>query len=388
MRDLIRELARPALRLLRRDERGVVAVLVGLLIGTVLLGLGALVIDVGQLYQERAQLQNGADAAALAVAKSCILGTCTPSSALSTAQTYANENAADGVAGVGTVCGYGDTLTACGASTGAMTACPSPPASGTNYVDVNTSTKTSGGATVIAPVFANELLGNGSYSGTTVLACAQVQWGSSGGSTYGGILTAFTTTACQWDKQSSAGLIFGSPPPGTLPSKSYDMKLTLGYLNGTGCSTEPAGSDGPGTFGWITETGGCTLHSITGTTYPVRTGTASPNCNTPLFDDAQNKSLIYIPVYTSVTGNGGQLGVQPEGSRGLRRDRLQRAGHGMFASYPDWLNFGEHLHRYLVLHRRLFRRRARHAQLLRGRDLDEAHRLTGSPADFGHEGDA
>ena len=53
-------------------------------------------IDVGQLYQERAQLQGGADAAALAVAKSCILGTCTTSTALSTAQTYANENTTDG----------------------------------------------------------------------------------------------------------------------------------------------------------------------------------------------------------------------------------------------------------------------------------------------------
>ncbi len=235
MRDLIRGLARPALRLLRRDERGVVAVIVGLLIGTVLLGLGALVIDVGQLYQERAQLQNGADAAALAVAKSCILGTCTTSTALSTAQTYANENAADGAAGVGTVCGYADTLTACGASTGAMTACPSPPASGTNYVDVNTSTKTSGGATVIAPVFAKELLGNGSYTGTTVLACAQVQWGGSGGSTYSGHL----------HRVHHPGLPVGQAeqPRATstarrrrvsLPSSSYDMKLTWGT------ATEPA----------------------------------------------------------------------------------------------------------------------------------------------------
>ena len=53
---------------LSHDDRGVVGVLVGLLLGTVLLGVGALVIDVGQLYQERAQLQSGAGAAALAVA--------------------------------------------------------------------------------------------------------------------------------------------------------------------------------------------------------------------------------------------------------------------------------------------------------------------------------
>ena len=50
-----------------------------MLLGTgVLTGMGALVIDVGQIYQERAELQNGADAAALGVAKSCALGACTP----------------------------------------------------------------------------------------------------------------------------------------------------------------------------------------------------------------------------------------------------------------------------------------------------------------------
>jgi Flp pilus assembly protein TadG len=313
----------------------VVGIIVCLLLGTVLLGLSALVIDVGQLYQERAQLQNGADAAALAVAKGCILSGCTPGSALSTAQTYADENASDGSAGVGAVCGSAGTLPACGASSGAMTACPSPPSSG-NYVDVNTSTKTSGGATVIAPVFARELVGNGSYTGTTVLACAQVTWGSAG-STYSGLLTAFTTPACQWDKESGAGLVFGSPPPGTLPSSSYDMKLTLGYGRKTGCSTEPSGSDGPGTFAWITETGGCTLQ-VTGTTYPVRTGTASPHCNTPLFDDAQNKSLIYIPVYTSATGNGASSVYNLKGVAAFVVTGYHVPGRGMFAFYPDWLN--------------------------------------------------
>ena len=42
----------------------------------VLLGVGALVIDVGALYAERRQLQNGADAAALAVAADCAEGDC------------------------------------------------------------------------------------------------------------------------------------------------------------------------------------------------------------------------------------------------------------------------------------------------------------------------
>ena len=60
----------------RGRDRRAVAVLIG---GGVLFGMGALVIDVGQLYQNRAELQNGADAAALAVAKSCAPAPALPS---------------------------------------------------------------------------------------------------------------------------------------------------------------------------------------------------------------------------------------------------------------------------------------------------------------------
>jgi len=49
----------------------VATVLVILLGAGVLLGIGALVIDVGQIYAEREQLQSGADSAAIALAKSC-----------------------------------------------------------------------------------------------------------------------------------------------------------------------------------------------------------------------------------------------------------------------------------------------------------------------------
>ena len=39
----------------------------------VLVGMAALVVDVGAVVEEKRQLQNGADAAALAVAQSCAL---------------------------------------------------------------------------------------------------------------------------------------------------------------------------------------------------------------------------------------------------------------------------------------------------------------------------
>ena len=287
---------------LGRDERGAVGVMVALLLGTVLLGLGALVIDVGELYQERAELQNGADAAAIAVAKSCATGTCTPSLAAQ----YANENASKltgGTAAVSLVCGSG-TLGACPASTGLITDCPAAPPAGTNYVDVHTSTKTSGGATVIAPVFAKELVGSGNYQGTTVLACSQAEWGGPIASQ----VTSFTISACEWDQATSLGTVYAQPPPyppNSLPSPSLDQVLYEHAGSGGGCVTEPSGADAPGNFGWANDPNGiCSLVVNAGTFGGNPGADISQACKTALAADYTNKSLIYLPVYVSVSGTG------------------------------------------------------------------------------------
>ncbi len=59
-------------RLMRRlrAERGATATVVAFAL-IPLLGAGAIAVDVGALYAERAQLQNGVDAAALAIAATC-----------------------------------------------------------------------------------------------------------------------------------------------------------------------------------------------------------------------------------------------------------------------------------------------------------------------------
>jgi Flp pilus assembly protein TadG len=334
MRNLILGLARPLLRLLGRDESGAVAVIVALMLGTgVLTGIGALVIDVGQLYVEQGQLQNGADAAALAVAKSCAAGVCTPSAAASTALTYADENAKDGSAAVPLVCGSGGTLAACSATTGKITDCPAVPPAGTNYVDVHTSTKTASGGTVIVPIFADTLLGNSHYTGTTVLACAQAEWG---GAVMPGIITAFTISACEWQKATTSGTVYGPVPP-TAPSSTLDQVLKVRSGTGAGCTSYAAPDDAVNLFGWITETGGCTLNSVSGPTYSVLSGSSSPNCNTPLFDDAQDKTEIYIPVYTKITGSGASAVYNLLGIAAFVVTGYNIPGSS-FTSYTDWLN--------------------------------------------------
>ena len=71
---------------LRKDERGAVAIIVALLM-VVLIGFAALAVDISAMWAEKRQLQNGADAGALAIAQECAKGAC--GSPDGTAQTYA-----------------------------------------------------------------------------------------------------------------------------------------------------------------------------------------------------------------------------------------------------------------------------------------------------------
>jgi hypothetical protein len=132
---------------LRRD-RGASAVIFGLLI-VPLVGALAISVDVGGLYAEKAQLQNGADAAALAVAYECAVDDdCTGSLAI--ASDYAASNALD-------------------AFTTSLE--PTFPAPGTVTVDVETE-NTAGGDGLRHPFAA--LLG---FDETTVVAQATAIYG-------------------------------------------------------------------------------------------------------------------------------------------------------------------------------------------------------------------
>lgn len=80
-------------------ERGAVAVITAVSL-VVLLGFAAISIDVGMLYQERAELQSGADASALAIAQDCAVGRIDCDTPTDTAQVLANANATDDAAAV------------------------------------------------------------------------------------------------------------------------------------------------------------------------------------------------------------------------------------------------------------------------------------------------
>ncbi len=297
MRDLMTGLTRPMLRLLGRDDRGAIGVLVAVLIGGgVLLGMGAMAVDVGQIYSERAQLQNGADAGALAVAKTCAQGACSAS----VATAYANANANDGASAVDLVCGLGGLVT-CPPSSGKIYDCPPPPAGGKNYVDVHTSTLTPKGSTFLPPSFARTLLGMSSYPGTTVKACAQAEWGAPSWAT----TIAFTISACEWDTATNNGAVFAQPPP-AIPPASYDQSILLHTGSTTGaCPANPADADAPGAFGWVADSPpkSCNV-TIVNNQYTSNTGVSGGDCSTAIYNAWLNHTVVYIPVYSSVVAQG------------------------------------------------------------------------------------
>lgn len=187
-----------------KDDRGATAVLVGLLM-VPLVGFVAIALDVGAIYVERGQLQNGADAAALAIAQECAEdGVCNAPNAL--AESFTDANANDGAA---------NNLV------------PTFPNSRT--VIVSASTRTAAGEDAIRHPFA-ALIG---VSSSTVGATATAEWGSPKGGT---AVLPIAISLCEFTPALSGNLVL----------IKYDTKLKC------------AGPKSiiPGGFGWLDRAAG------------------------------------------------------------------------------------------------------------------------------------
>lgn len=235
------------------EERGASAVIVGLLM-IPLIGCLAITLDVGAIYAERAQLQNGADASAIAIARKCAkTGSCDGAAAI--AQTFANKNANDLAAAV-------DSVTY--------------PTS--HSVRVVTSTKEAGtGATAIRHPFA-AIIGTDS---TTVGAAATAEWGSPGASA---LVLPLAISICE----------FTPALNGTRQLIRYDQNLTC---------PRPDGHPIPGGFGWLDLINGeCASYTDVGT-LPSDTGNNFPGvCNTTM--NGIKGSTIIVPIFDGATGTG------------------------------------------------------------------------------------
>lgn len=215
-----------------RDE-GAVLVLVALIM-VALIGVGAFVVDLGALYVEKRQLQNGADAAALAVAQDCANGDCGNEAA--TAQQYANLNAKDDMSAVDLVCGKDPGLTPCAAPA------PAGAANATGWVRVATSTQTSSGNQVdfvLGPVM-------NSITGATVRASAVAAWGALGSAT----TLRFIISECEF-QQMGGNLGTGTFPTGTSYIYSKKGNAKDDKNNDPPCVSSSSGGTISGNFAWL-----------------------------------------------------------------------------------------------------------------------------------------
>jgi hypothetical protein len=257
------------LKIGHHGERGGISVIVALLM-VVLLGFAAIAVDVGMLYSEKAQLQNGADAAALLVAQKCARSEADPNcSAISPlAASVVNGNALDGQTNVKSIALNVPDRT----------------------VRVTAGAKQNGEAPNEVSLFFANALG---FSSTEVNANASVQWGSP---VKGPALFPITVSICQ-----------------VRDSTDVIQLLQLHGKNAnTDCLYGPSGAAVEGGFGGLhQDSGECgALVDIAGSTAGGDTGNnPPPHCEATLNSwaadmDAGKDVILLLPIFNSVTGTG------------------------------------------------------------------------------------
>ena len=251
-------------------EHGGIAVIVALLM-VVLLGFAAIAVDVGMLYSERAQLQNGSDAAALMVAQKCARNAadenCSTSAPL--APSLANGNALDGNSGVKSI-----TLDKTGRT-----------------VTVTTGAKQTGSAPNTVSLFFAKALG---IPSAEVSATSSVRWGSP---VEGTTPFPLAFSVCQ-----VSGMVGGAAQ--LLQNHTSNAN--------TDCPLGPAGKTVPGGFAWIVQNAGqCGgLVNLAINQSGSDTGNDGPsNCDAILTKWAGDLAAghpvtVLLPVYEDVTGTG------------------------------------------------------------------------------------
>lgn len=333
---------------IREREQGAIAAIVAMLFGLgVILSLAALTVDVGSINADRRQLQNGADAVALAVAQKCAsTGTCAAydgTGALDPSlQALANANAADRKTEVrrvdGTtdgnrnaICGTATGLVACPTSsvpdTQNLQECPSVTLPGTaKYVRVYTETKNSDGDRILPYYFGAAITG---ISGANQQACATVGYGP--GKRTGPVLP-IAMSYCEWKTATGAdpraipaiagtyvsppdysfGVAYGydaipaSPTP-PWPTVTEKEIYTAQTVPAPGCTTWN-GNAAPGNFSALVQTPSNSC--VTTANEWISGGPGGPGNDSPCTDAQLNSyrgKIVAVPLFDCVSSSTGPI---------------------------------------------------------------------------------
>ena len=251
-----------------RDERGAVAVMVALLM-VPLMGFAAIGVDVAGVWSEHQQLQNGADAGALAIAQDCSRSAC--GSPAETAQKLATANHL----GAG--------------------------ASG-SVVSLSSSRVTVRATATRQHLFAPVL----GMDSAQLSAAATVGWGSPDGGT---AVLPLAFSWCEWNQQTANG----------LPSGTSERVIQLTKTSGTTDCTGPSNNLVPGGFGWLTvNSGGCgTKTSIDDVIYSDPGNSVPGSCSQGAFSSLLGTTVL-LPLFDSSTGTGASASYHVYGYAAFR----------------------------------------------------------------------
>jgi len=257
------------------NERGAAALIVAFSM-VALLGFAALAVDVGAMYAEKAQLQNGADATALAIANDCAKGLDCPTAMAASANRLADDNANDDSSGVFSV---------------------TQPSS--SSVRVETNAQAAGSSDDSFALFFARVLGNET---SVIHAVAEASWGTPSEAT----TIPWTISKCVFEKflspsqlaeLSSTGHFTGDPTP-TRVLFRYDTNVPTF----PGCAAQNGYA--PGGFGWLDTDNGCSANiDLANSEVGSNPGNDLPSVCKDMPATIKD-SPILIPLFTTAEKNG------------------------------------------------------------------------------------
>jgi Flp pilus assembly protein TadG len=257
------------------NERGAAAVVVAFSL-VVLLGFTALAVDVGAMYAEKAQLQTGADATALAIAGDCAKGLNCSTAMAADDNRLADDNANDGSSGTFSV--------------------TQPTA---NSVRVETNAQAAGSTDDSFTLFFARVLGNDS---AVIHAAAVATWGTPSEAK----TLPWTISECVFKQFLSPTQLADFNSTGTFTGDPVPTRILFRYDQNVptfpGCAADNGYA--PGGFGWLDTDSGCSTDiDVANSEVGSNPGNDLPH----VCDDMPatiKDSPILIPVFTTATQNG------------------------------------------------------------------------------------
>ncbi|WP_407709788.1 pilus assembly protein TadG-related protein [Arthrobacter nitrophenolicus] len=258
------------------SQRGAATIMVAVLM-VALLGCAAVAVDVGAMYAEKAQIQNGADATALAIAGDCAKGLDCATAMAAPVNRLADENANDGSTGVFSVTQ------------------PNP-----TTVRVETNAREAATGADHFSLFFARVMG---FDTSQITAAAEASWGPpSSGSTL-----PWTVSECVFRKYLTSSQLAELDSTGNFTGDPTATHILLRYDENApdypGCADQNGYQ--PGGFGWLETDSGCAADIDIDATVEGQPGNHFPTaaeCDAILATIMDQPALV--PLFDTATDGG------------------------------------------------------------------------------------